>query len=478
MSNVTPLFPDRPAALDGFPAIAIANPQLEQSLLGILLIRPERQDELPAGFDVAFYDDPLHSDIHRAIVAVGRAGVPATLQVIEALGITDADRREYVQSLITAPVATMPGMARGYADSLVQNYRRRQLLAVANEMREAAYGAASDDAAGIGIAVAMGRLEQLTNGVGQSGRHAVSLNDAMDAAMRQADEAAHRGGPAGLLTGFPSLDMRMGGMEPGDMIVLGGRPGSGKTGLALQALINVARSGVGVCLISQEMMATALGRRALACIAGVPVAALKQGRHGPYADRLREARRELKDLPLSIEDVGGLRLSMIGLKARAARRRHGLGLLAVDHMHITPPEAGEARHGPTHAIGETSQGLKRLAKAEQIPVLALAQLNRGPENREDHRPTLGDLRQAGGIEQDADAVLFLYRQEMYMLHEPEQAPGENQQRFNQRADEWRAARNAARGRADVICAKVRDGDPGTVPMLFDGPTTSFSELGA
>jgi replicative DNA helicase len=303
----------------------------------------------------------------------------------------------------------------------------------------------------------------------------VSLDQAMDDALRAADEAARREGPAGLSTGFPSVDAVIGGMEDGTVTVVAGRPAMGKSALGWQWALWAAQTGIGVLAVSLEMSARELGRRALCAATGIPITRLKAGRHSTEEmARLVEAQKRLAGLPLTIEDGGGLTAAMISMRARSAKRRHGLGLIMIDHLHIVAAADGDARHGPTHAIGNVSTAMKRLAKEFDVPVLLLAQLNRGVEGREDKRPTLADLRQSGTIEQDADAVGFLFREEYYLpCAEP---PRDTDAQFHARLDRHRNAKQRLAGKAELIFAKVRDGAPCTVNLAFDGPAASFQEI--
>ena len=172
-------------------------------------------------------------------------------------------------------------------------------------------------------------------------------------------------------------------------------------------------------------------------------------------------------------------MAMIALRARGFKRRHGLGLLVVDHLHIVATDAATTRMGATWAVGQVSNGLKRLAKELEIPVLALAQLNRGVEGREDKRPTMGDLRQAGDIEQDAEAIMLLYRAEYYLPKSPpERTEKMSAMQYEAATAAYYDARERLAGKAEVICDKVRDGSPATVPLLFDGARTCFREIAA
>ena len=345
------------------------------------------------------------------------------------------------------------------------------LIDIAESLSSQAYG--GHGAAEMALAAA-GQIDGLLAGAGAAAS-GVTLGQAVDRAAAAITEARERQGPAGHLTGFPKLDERLGGLETGTLTVLAGRPGMGKSALGWQIAVNLARAGTGVLAISLEMSALELGRRALATAARVPITAMKYGRVTvDEASRIPPVQRELRDLPLRIEEAAGQTAVMIAARARAMRRT-GLGLVLIDHLHIVRPDDADTKAGPTWAVGRISGAMKRLAKDCGCAVLLLAQLNRGVEGREDKRPGLADLRQAGDIEQDADAVGFVYRPEYYLGPKPEKTPGEVDAKYAARAGAWLAKKELCGGKAEIIWPKVRDGAPGTDTLYFHGPTTSFSE---
>ena len=253
----------------------------------------------------------------------------------------------------------------------------------------------------------------------------------------------------------------------------------GKSAMGFQWALAVARAGIGTLAISLEMSAAELGRRALSAAAGVPVMTIKRGRVTSWqAAAVLTARKELAGLPMTIEDGGGLTAAQIDIACRRAHRKHGLGLIMIDHLHIVRPEDGDARNGGTWAIGRISGAMKRLAKKHRCPVLLLAQLSRNLESRDDKRPTLPDLRQAGEIEQDADTVSFVYRPEYYLGNQPEGSNGEGPDKVAIKVQQWEQKKRELAGKAELIIAKVRDGEAGTVPLTFNGAMTSFSEEGS
>lgn len=450
----------------------------EQALLGSLLTQSALFSKLPPTFSPDHYGDELHREIHIAAAEIAGSSErgPIAVLIVNAIGATDQEKRSYIASLLTAAVGAHPALVRTYAEAITDMHRRRGLFETGQSMQETALGVQHVGGGDAAVAIAMNRLDELLSVT--SGRPHISLNDAMDAAIERADDVAN-GVITGISTGFDSIDRGLGSFDPGQMFILAGRPGMGKSALGWQMALNVARTGRGVLAISLEMSAMELGRRALCACAGVPLAALKHGRLPHFADRIQKARKDLNDLPLSIEESAGLTSGMISLKARAAKRRHGnLGLIMVDHMHIVRPDDADAKNGATWATGKVSGAMKRLAKDHECPALVLAQLNRGVEGRDDKRPGLSDLRQSGDIEQDADAVGFIYRAEYYLNKEPEQLTTETAEKYANRVTQHLRARDQARGKAELIFAKVRDGEAGTVPLNFHGETTSFSEVEA
>ena len=456
----------------------LVNTEAERALLGALLAKPQLLTALPSGFLPDHYAYADHEEVHRVLVEVSRPGVPAGIPVMQAWAINDPDRKAVIAGLLAAAVGYGPGHVSEYGAAITEMYRRRQIVSLADALREGAFANSVEQTVDGTIARAMATLDGICAGQ-VAARGPVSLDEAMDGALRKADEASKRQGPVGLSTGFQGIDEHLGGLEDGTVTVIGGRPGMGKSAMGLRMALNTAKQGIGVLGFSLEMTADEQGRRTLSVESGVPIHVMKKGlMDSKAADKLVQARQRLGNLPMTIEDSGGLTVSMMMMRARAAHRRHGLGLIFVDHLNIIRPDDGDARHGGTWAVGRVSNAMKRMAKEFNCPVILLAQLNRGVEGREDKRPGLSDLRQAGDVEQDADNVLFVYRPEYYMGSDPVQLSGENDQQFANRATKWHDAKRAAAGKAEVIIAKVRDGATGTAPLLFNGETTTFSEMNA
>lgn len=453
-----------------------SNAQAEQALLGALLTNNKVLDRC-GDLRPEHFADPLHGKIFAAIVGTVAAGRLADAVTLHGQFAGDPDMEAaggpgYLARLLAACVSLVG--ASEYAREVILCWRRRQLVDIGETLVNAGFAGDADPAeeASRGSAALDALLAN-----GNSARKGAALIEAVDAAIAAAERAAKHDGPVGISTGFPRLDDALGGLEDGALYVCAGRPGMGKTALGVQIGLAAAKAGIGVGLISLEMQAAQIGRRVLALESGIPQHVLRHGRWSTAdSERIVKARQRLAHLPLTIEDEGGLNAQMIALRARGIHRKHGLGLLIVDHLHIvaTPPEA--TRMGATWAVGQVSNALKRLAKEMQIPVLALAQLNRGVEGRDDKRPSLADLRQSGEIEQDAEAVMLLYRPEYYLPRsEPERKEGETAEKWQKRVDDWHESKRRLAGKAEVILAKVRDGEPGTVNLHFDGSRTCFAE---
>jgi len=468
------------SALDGLaPRRPPANLEAEQALLGAILANPRAHGAVAQFLRAEHFADPLHGRIYAECerrILVGRVADGVSLRVwIEAdpdgAGIpANETGATYIAQLLASHVGI--GNACEYGRVIREAWQRRRLIEIGEELATRAYG--QEEPSDELLIASLAMIESAFDA--ESDRPGVTLDVAMDTALRAADEAARKQGPAGISTGFRAIDDQIDGLEPDSLHVLAGRPGMGKSSLGWQIAVAAARAGQGVLAVSLEMSATELGRRALSAAAGVPVRHIKRGYlGGGTAECLVQARRELGELPLTIEDGSGLAMAQIDLKARGARRRHKLGLILVDHLHIIRPEDRDLRQGATWAVGRISGAMKRLAKQHRCPVLLLAQLNRGVEAREDKRPGLSDLRQAGDIEQDADTVSFLYRPEYYLRDAPERREAESSERFEGRLADWHGRREQVRGKAELIVAKVRDGATGIVPLRFHAETASFSE---
>lgn len=434
----------------------------ELALLGACLTSNKSLDRCK-GLDPAHF----YGDEHGAVFHALRDGA-AQGRIIDAVSLKDRFAPRLLGTLLASFIGHEP--VSEYSRIITETWRKRELQQIAYSVIDAngADGRSTEEIA----REIVSKIDRISQGL--AGDSIVTLDTAIDRVM---DDLSNPNRIAGISTGFRCVDRRVGGLEPGLVYVIGGRPGMGKSSIAHQMCINAARNGIGVHELSLEMSSAQLGRRALSTAARIPIMAIKRNDLTTQtAQRLAVAQKELRGLPLTIDDAGGQTPSMIAAKCREARRRHGLGLVMIDHLNLVRPEEADAKHGGTWAVGRASNAVLSVAKDCGVPVILCVQLNRAVETREDKRPNLSDLRQSGDIEQDAYAVGFIYRAEYYLRHEIERKEGEKPGMFAEREAAHNDARLMAAGKAEIIWAKVRDGEPGIDHLLFDGPTATFSEF--
>ena len=287
-------------------------------------------------------------------------------------------------------------------------------------------------------------------------------------------------------TGLTGLNNLLGGLHKSDLLILAGRPAMGKTALATNIAFHAAtttrtdETAVPVAFFSLEMSAEQLGTRILAERSGLDSENIRRGRMN---DReflaLVESSEQISRAPFFIDDTPALSVSQMASRARRLKRTKGLGLIVVDYLQLLQAQLGTRPENRVQEISNISRSLKSLAKELDVPVLALSQLSRAVEQREDKHPNLSDLRESGSIEQDADVVMFVYREEYYLNKgEPEQKENETQEKYNLRYQLWQERLERATGRAEIIIAKQRHGPVGTANVSFDGRLTKFSDLAA
>ncbi|MBS0563085.1 MAG: replicative DNA helicase, partial [Proteobacteria bacterium] len=330
--------------------------------------------------------------------------------------------------------------------------------------------------------------EQALYKLGEQGhveRGFVSFLKAATEAVESADAAYRRdGGLAGISTGLDDLDRKLGGLHPSDLLILAGRPSMGKTSLATNIAFNIAKAykrglrhdgtegavqGGVVGFFSLEMSSEQLAARVLSEAAEVPSERIRSGDMTEQEfRRFVEAAKALEACPLYIDDTPAIPISQLAARARRLKRTHGLDVLMIDYLQLVRPAT--AKDSRVNEVSEITQGLKAIAKELNIPVIALSQLSRQVENREDKRPQLSDLRESGSIEQDADVVMFVYREEYYKEREK---PGEDNL---EAMAKWQEAMERAHGKAEVIIGKQRHGPIGTVELSFEGQFTRFGNL--
>jgi replicative DNA helicase len=482
MSNaaIRPLQPETPIFRE-----APHNLEAEQALLGAILVNNEAVDRVSSFLKPEHFYDPLHIRIYEAaskLILSGKRATPITLKTFfqtEPAG-GELSIPQYLGRL--AANATTIINAEDYGRTVYDLALRRQLIQIGETMVNTAFDSPIDAPPASQIEDAEQKLFELAE-TGKFGSgfepFVASLTQAIDMAA-----AAYRrdGGLSGLATGFTDLDFRMGGMQASDLIILAGRPAMGKTALATNIAYHVAqslnsdrdsenRAGV-VGFFSLEMSAEQLATRILSEQSEIPSNEIRRGKiSSEQFDRIVEVSQELQHLPLYIDQTGGITVAQLAARARRLKRQRGLALVVIDYLQLLSGSSRRAQDGRVQEVTEITTGLKALAKELNVPILALSQLSRQVENRDDKRPLLSDLRESGSIEQDADVVLFVFREEYYKLREmPELGSPEHH--------EWQAKMDIITNTAEVIIGKQRHGPTDTVKLQFTPEFTRFGNLAA
>ncbi len=473
-----------------------SNIQAEQALLGALLANNKAYERVSEFLAPDHFADPVNGRIYQAIVRRVEAGQLAdavTLKaefehngVLEEVGGT-----VYLTQLLSAMVGIIN--AGDYGRVVYDTWLRRQLIDLGETIVNNAFGANAELDGEQQIEAAEQSLFDLAADGGTTGGF-VTFEKALTEAIHGAERAFKRSGQVtGLSTGLHDLNTKMGGMHPSDLLILAGRPGMGKTALATkiaygaaQALQAEARAAdpnamakQQVAIFSLEMSAEQLATRLLSEEARVSGDRIRRGDIGQKDfDKFVQVSREIASLPIQIDDTPAITMSALRTRCRRLKRTKGLALVIIDYLQLMRPAAGTRPENRVLEISMITQGLKALAKELSVPVLALSQLSRQVENREDKRPQLSDLRESGSIEQDADAVMFVYRDEYYLEQKmPKDVTFEgNAEKFNAAMEDWKQRMDKAHNRADLIIAKQRHGPTGTIPLLFEGEFTRFDNL--
>jgi replicative DNA helicase len=484
---LAPLLDLRPAPPANEVLHAPANIEVEQALLGILLYDNAAFERVTDHLQGRHFFEPFHGRLYDAIQGHLRRG-----QLAEPILLAEQFQRDpafeelggvrYLADMVdrAPPAANAPDYGRVVYDLAL----RRDLIRIGGEIAAMAQAGDPELSGPQQIEVAEQQLYALAETGGISGG-LVDFNNALTGALTMAAEAFSRdGGLSGLSSGLRDLDQKLGGLHPSDLIILAARPSMGKTSLAANIAFNVAKayswepqpngsrktvSGGVVAFFSLEMSAEQLAMRLLAEATEVPSDKIRKGEITPseYA-RIRDASQELSEAPLYIDATGGISIAKLAARARRLKRTVGLELIVVDYLQLVT--AGDGRiDNRVQEVSQITQGLKSLAKELSVPILAAAQLSRQVENREDKKPQLSDLRESGSIEQDADVVMFIYREAYYMSRlEPKENTPEH--------FEWQDKMDPIRNLAEVIIGKQRHGPIGTIRMHYNEDLTKFSDL--
>jgi len=488
----TPLRAAEPA--DSAPGLLRTPPhniEVERALLGAILLNNRAYEKVQEFLAPEHFTEAVNARIYTALgklIDQGHQANAVTLKtylerdelVIAAGGI------KYLASL-SSNMVTVINVAE-YGKLIYDLHLRRELINVGEDMVNAAYDAHIDESAVQQIEASEQRLFDLaSSGASEGGFKTFekALTDAVELAA-----AAHRreGALAGVTTGLTDLDKKLGGLHASDLVILAGRPSMGKTALATAIAFNAARyfrdtdrpedQNKQVAFFSLEMSAEQLATRILAERSRINSHHIRTG-HLSNDDfgRMVQAASELNALPLFIDDTPAVTVSTIRTRCRRLARQKGLGMIVIDYLQLIASPRSERSENRVQEISAITRGLKALAKDLNVPVMALSQLSRAVEQREDKRPQLADLRESGTIEQDSDVVMFVFREQYYLERggEPLRRDNETPDRHHERIVEWQQRCERAHNIAEVIVAKQRHGPIGTVPLHFEAEFTHFSD---
>jgi replicative DNA helicase len=488
-SRVTPLREPNPELL----RIPPYNTEAEQALLGAILINNAAYLRVSEFLQPEHFGNAMHGRIFAAIgklIERGQIANPVTLKNLfdQDGALAEIGGAQYLARLAGAAATIIN--AQDYGRAVHDLYLRRELISLGEDVVNNAYRQDLDDSPREQIERAEKKLFDLAT-TGQAERGFQVFSAALTDAINSAEAAFKRSGKTvGLATGFVDLDRKLGGLHRSDLVILAGRPSMGKTSLATNIAFNAAktyRGGSGsdgrkvpedggvVGFFSLEMSAEQLATRILSEVSGVASDRIRRGDISREDfDKFVQATQQLAALPLFIDDTPALTVSALRTRARRLKRQQGLGLIVVDHIQLLRPSTQlRVIENRVQEISDLTRSLKALAKELDVPVLALSQLSRAVEQREDKRPMLADLRESGSIEQDADVVMFIFREEYYLSREPTRRPDEAESKFSERYHEWRERLEKIHGLGEIIVAKQRHGPIGTVKLRFDAETTKF-----
>ncbi len=477
-----------PADTDPHYRQAPHNVEAEQALLGAILVNNEAFYRVSDFLEPRHFYEPVHArifELSSALVRAGKLATPVTLKTflpadLDVAGLTGP---QYLARL--AAEATTVINSEDYGRTIYDLAVRRDLIRIGEDIVNEAYDAPVEATPQDQIEQAEKRLYEIAETGRYDGgflRFGEALREAVDMASRAFQREGHL---SGIACGLDDLDQQMGGLQPSDLVILAGRPGMGKTALATNIAYHIAAnyrgetrpdgsietmSGGVVGFFSLEMSAEQLATRILSEQTEIPSYKVRRGDISEAEfSKLAAAAQTMQSIPLYIDDTGGVSIAQLVARARRLKRQRGLDFMVVDYLQLLSGSSKKAGENRVQEITEITTGLKALAKELQVPIMALSQLSRQVESRDDKRPQLSDLRESGSIEQDADVVMFVFREEYYLKNK-EPKPG-TEEWFK-----WEIEMKAAENTAEVIIGKQRHGPTGMVKVHFEPQFTRFSNL--
>ena len=451
------------------------NIEAEQSVIGSILVTNEIFDEISTIISNVNFYDPMHQKIFNAIESLiykGMLANPITLKNYFEDEKDDLNVPEYLIKI--TKFSTSIRQAIEYSKIIYDMFVRRELIKISEQTIDNAK--LNDlDVSGQNIIENSERLLFDLAEKGSFNSSLVKFDDAMKQTIEMASAAyKNEGGIVGVPTGLKDLDDKLGGLHQSDLIIIAGRPSMGKTSLATNIAFNAARhiqdngKKSSIAFFSLEMSSEQLSTRILSEQARIGSNDIRRGRiSDEQFDQFLETSKNIAELPLFIDETPAISIAAMSNRARRIKRLHGLDMVVVDYIQLMRGTTLN-KDGRVQEISQITQGLKAIAKELGVPVVALSQLSRQVEQRDDHKPLLADLRESGSIEQDADVVMFVYRESYYLQRkEPREATVEHA--------EWQAKMNEVAHLAEIIIGKQRHGPIGKVTLEFEERFTKFKD---
>ena len=456
-----------------------SNIEAEQGLIGSILVNNDIIDEVSNIRNPLIFFDPAHVKIYEIIINLNNKGMvanPITLKNFfeKENMLKDVGGTEYLVKLTRFSGSVKQSI--DYAKIIHEMYLRRELIQISDKLSSETLNANSHDHNAENIIESTEKSLFDLAERGSFSQSFVKFNQALDQTIEMATVAMQNDqGIIGVPTGLSELDQKLGGLHKSDLIILAGRPSMGKTALATNIAYNAAQDiskrqeRSSVAFFSLEMSSEQLSTRILSEQARIKSDDIRRGKvTEEEINRYIETSRNIYNLPLYIDETPAITIATLSNRARRIKRLFGLNLIVVDYIQLMRSNSNK-NDNRVQEISEITQGLKALAKELSVPVLALSQLSRAVEQRDDKQPQLADLRESGSIEQDADVVMFVYREEYYLERkQPKLGSIEHA--------EWQSKMNDVNGLADIILGKQRHGPTGTVKVEFEGIYTKFKDL--
>ncbi len=454
-----------------------SNLEAEQALLGSILVNNDIIDEISNIINPTSFYDPAHTKIYEVIETLNNKGMianPITLKNFFEKDnmLNEVGGTEYLVKLTRFSGSTK--QATDYAKVIHEMYLRRELVLISDNLTSETLNSKEQSAEKIieGTEKSLFDLAER----GSFSQSFLKFNQALDQTIEMATLAMKNDkGIVGVPTGLKDLDEKLGGLHKSDLVILAGRPSMGKTALATNIAYHAAQNIMknekksSVAFFSLEMSSEQLSTRILSEQARIRSDDIRRGKvTEEEISRYIETSRNIYNLPLFIDETPAITIATLSNRARRIKRLFGVSLIVVDYIQLMRANSNK-NEGRVQEISEITQGLKALAKELGVPILALSQLSRAVEQRDDKQPQLADLRESGSIEQDADVVMFVYREEYYLERkQPKLGSIEHA--------EWQSKMNDVNGLADIILGKQRHGPTGTVKVEFEGIYTKFKDL--